>query len=72
MDQLGFALENYDAVGQWRDVEETNTIDATGELPDGTVFQGAIELQQTVKTKMKDQFVRCMAEKMLIYSLGRG
>lgn len=72
MDQLGFALENYDAVGKWRDSEATNPIDASGELPDGTVFQGAMELQQTVKTKMKDQFVRCTTEKMLIYSLGRG
>ncbi len=72
MDQLGFALENYDAVGKWRDLDETNTIDATGELPDGTLFKGAIELQETVKTKMKDQFVRCMTEKMLIYALGRG
>ena len=72
MDQLGFALENYDAVGRWRDTEESNTIDATGELPDGTVFDGAMELQQTVKTKMRDQFVRCLTEKMLIYALGRG
>ena len=72
MDQLGFALENYDAVGKWRDVEMTNTIDATGELPDGTVFHGAAELQETVREKMKDQFVRCLTEKMLIYGLGRG
>ncbi len=72
MDQLGFALENYDAVGKWRDIEMTNTIDATGELPDGTVFHGAAELQETVRAKMKDQFVRCMTEKMLIYGLGRG
>ena len=72
MDQLGFALENYDAVGKWRDTDETSTIDASGELPDGTLFTGAIELQKTVKTKMKDKFVRCMTEKMLIYALGRG
>ena len=72
MDQLGFALENYDAVGKWRDTDETNTIDSSGELPDGTRFKGAIELQETLKTKMKDQFVRCMTEKMLIYALGRG
>jgi len=72
MDELGFALENYDAVGQWRDVEVTNTIDAAGVLPDGTTFEGATELQQTVRTKMKDQFVRCLTEKLLIYGLGRG
>jgi hypothetical protein len=72
MDQLGFALENYDAVGKWRDTDQNNTIDSSGELPDGTRFKGAIELQETLKTKMKDQFVRCMTEKMLIYALGRG
>jgi hypothetical protein len=72
MDQLGFALENYDAVGKWRDVDETSTIDAGGELPDGTAFRGAGELQQMLKMKMRDQFVRCITEKMLIYALGRG
>lgn len=72
MDELGFALENYDVVGRWRDTEEGNPIDATGELPDGAKFNGASELQQTVKTKMRDQFVRCLTEKMLIYALGRG
>lgn len=72
MDQLGFALENYDAVGQWRDVDENSTIDASGELPDGTAFRGAQELQQTLKSNMQDQFIRCLTEKMLIYALGRG
>lgn len=72
MDELGFALENYDAVGRWRDTDVTNTIDATGELPDGTTFNGADELQRTVKTKMSEQFVRCLTEKLLIYALGRG
>ena len=72
MDELGFALENYDAVGRWRDKDLTNRIDATGELPDGTTFNGADELQRTVKTKMKEQFVRCLTEKLLIYALGRG
>lgn len=72
MDELGFALENYDAVGKWRDKDESNTIDARGELPDGTVFEGPKQLQQTLKTKMKEQFARCLTEKMLIYALGRG
>ena len=72
MDELGFALENYDAVGRWRDTDQTNEIDATGELPDGTKFNGADELQRTVGTKMSDQFVRCLTEKLLIYALGRG
>lgn len=72
MDQLGFALENYDAVGRWRENDEGDEIDASGELPDGTSFAGANELQHTLKTKMRDQFVRCATEKLLIYSLGRG
>ena len=72
MDELGFALENYDAVGKWRDKDGSNEIDAMGELPDGTIFEGPDELQATLKSKMRDQFVRCLAEKMLIYALGRG
>ena len=72
MDELGFALEYYDAVGRWRDTDVTNAIDATGELPDGTTFNGADELQRTVKTKMREQFVRCLTERLLIYALGRG
>jgi mono/diheme cytochrome c family protein len=72
MDELGFALENYDAVGKWRDRDQANAIDARGELPDGTVFEGADQLQQTLKNKMREQFVRCLTEKMLIYALGRG
>lgn len=72
MDELGFALENYDAVGRWRDKEESNRIDAHGELPDGTVFEGATELQKVIREHMERQFVRCITEKMLIYALGRG
>ena len=72
MDELGFALENFDAVGQWRDKDGPNRIDAHGELPDGTVFVGAEQLQKVIRQQMKDQFVRCLTEKMLIYALGRG
>ena len=72
MDELGFALENYDPVGRWREKADDVLVDAKGELPDGTVFVGAKELQEIVKSKMRDQFVRCLTEKMLIYALGRG
>ena len=72
MDQFGFALENFDAVGRWRDTDGAYPIDATAELPDGTTFNGATEFQQMLKTGMRDQFVRCITEKMLIYALGRG
>ena len=72
MDPLGFALENYDAVGLWRDREEGEEIDASGQLPDGTDFRGVGELRDMLVTERKDQFTRCLAEKLLIYAIGRG
>jgi len=72
MDELGFALENYDAVGRWRDDENGSPIDSVGLLPNGTQFSGALEVQQAIATKMRDQFVRCLIEKTLIYATGRG
>jgi hypothetical protein len=72
MDQLGFALENYDPVGRWRTEDEVGAIDPRGELPDGSSFMGSKELQATIRTAMRGQFVRCLSEKMLIYALGRG
>ena len=72
MDELGFALENFDAVGRWRTKDEAGEIDAHGELPDGTTFTGAKELQVMIGKEMRQQFVRCVAEKMLVYALGRG
>ena len=72
MDELGFALENFDAVGKWRDDDDGQRIDAGGELPDGTKFIGAKQLQHTINTKMREQFIRCLTEKMLIYATGRG
>jgi hypothetical protein len=72
MDELGFALENFDPVGRWREKDEAGFIDSKGELPDGTTFFGADELQLTVRTGMRKQYIRCMTEKMLIYAIGRG
>lgn len=72
MDELGFALENYDAVGKYRLQDEVGAIDSRGELPDGTTFQGSKELQLMIRTGMRARFVRCISEKMLIYALGRG
>ena len=72
MDPLGFALENYDAVGLWRDREGGEEIDASGKLPDGTKFRGVGELREMLVTERKDQFTRCLAEKLLIYAIGRG
>jgi len=72
MDPIGFALENYDGVGRWRDADAGGTIDATGTLPDGTEFQGPAGLRQLLLTKYKDDFVRTATEKLLTYALGRG
>jgi mono/diheme cytochrome c family protein len=72
MDPIGFALENYDATGQWRGGEAGAAIDASGTLPDGTEFQGPAGLRQLLLTKYRDDFVRTAAEKLLTYALGRG
>jgi hypothetical protein len=71
MDPLGFALENYDAIGRWRTVDGTIPIDSKGQLPDGTTFNGAGELKALLRAK-SPQFVRGFTEKMLTYALGRG
>jgi mono/diheme cytochrome c family protein len=71
MDPLGFALENFNAVGQWRTLERTGQmIDASGMLPDGTAFDGVAGLKQALMTS--DLFVTTMTEKLLTYALGRG
>ena len=72
MDALGFALENYDAVGRYRLKEEGFDIDARTELPDGTELNGAEGLQKELRTTYRDKFVRCFTEKLLTYALGRG
>ena len=65
MDQLGFGLEKYDAIGRWRDV------DSSGELPNGRVFQSPDELRRILLDDT-DLFAHALTEKMLIYALGRG
>src|SRR5207253_6149206 len=72
MDPLGFALENFDAIGRWRDVSEAQTpIDASATLPDGTTFRGPGELRRFLLDR-RDQFVTTVTEKLLTYALGRG
>jgi hypothetical protein len=70
MDALGFGLENYDAIGRWRDKDGKLPVDASGELPGGDKFNGSSELVK-VLSKRREDFARCLAEKMLIYALGR-
>jgi len=72
MDPIGFALENYDAVGRWRAEDAGAPIDASGKLPDGTAFEGPAGLNQLLLTKYRDDFVRTATEKLLTYALGRG
>ena len=71
MDPLGFALENFDAVGKWRTVDANAPIDASGVLVDGTSFTGPAELRQ-VLFERRQQVVRTVAEKLLTYAVGRG
>ena len=71
MDPLGFALENFDAVGRWREHGESDEpIDATGILPDGTAFAGPEGMRQAL-LRNPDRFVATVAEKLLTYALGR-
>jgi len=72
MDPLGFALENFDGVGRWRDQDAGVNIDASGKLPDGTEFQGPAGLSNLLLTKYRDDFVGTATEKLLTYALGRG
>ena len=72
MDPLGLALENYDAVGKWRLTGEADLpIDSSGNLPDGTVFEGPSGLR-TLLLERKEQFIGTLTEKLLAYAIGRG
>jgi hypothetical protein len=71
MDPLGFALENFDGLGRWRETAGATPIDAYGELPDGTAFNGPAELRKVLLSK-KPQFVETFTERLLTYALGRG
>ncbi len=71
MDPLGFSLDNFDAIGQWRAKEAGSPIDASGQLADGTKVDGPVALRQALM-KHPEQFVRTITEKLLTYGLGRG
>ncbi len=71
MDPLGFALENFDAIGRWRATEAGSPIDASGALPDGTQFEGASGLR-SILLERREEFVMNVTEKLLTYALGRG
>jgi hypothetical protein len=71
MDPLGYALENFDAVGAWRDRDGEAPIDPSGALPDGRRFRGAAELR-AILSEQPERFARCLTEKLLVYALGQG
>jgi mono/diheme cytochrome c family protein len=72
MDPIGFALENYNGVGVWREKDAGSKIDPSGTLPDGTTFQGPDGLRQLLLTKLRGEFVQTFTEKLMTYALGRG
>ncbi len=71
IDPLGFALENFDAIGSWRDTYEGNlTINSAGKLPGGDSFNTLAEFRKLLLTR-QDEFNRCITEKLMTYALGR-
>ena len=71
MDPIGLALENFDAIGKWRTTDDGSPIEAAGQLVDGSRLDGVRGLREAL-LRYTPQFVRVIAEKLLIYALGRG
>jgi len=72
MDPLGFALENFDAIGKWRTHSEVGLeLDTVGTMPDGSVLNGPAGLRDVLMSQ-EDEFTRTAIQKLLIYALGRG
>ena len=71
MDPIGFGLENFDAVGAWRQSEHGAPIDASGTLPNGAAFEGPAELRAALLAR-PETFVRALTAKLATYALGRG
>jgi hypothetical protein len=72
MDPIGFALENYDAIGKWRTKDGGSEIDTSGKLPDGRTFEGPAGLKKLLLANYRDDFAATVTEKLLTYALGRG
>jgi hypothetical protein len=71
MDPLGFALENFDALGKWRTSSDGAAIDPSASFPDGTRFEGVAGLKALLVSH-KEDFVRTLTGKLLAYAIGRG
>jgi Protein of unknown function (DUF1592)/Protein of unknown function (DUF1588)/Protein of unknown function (DUF1585)/Protein of unknown function (DUF1595) len=72
MDPVGLALENFNALGRWRDKERSGPVDASGKLITGESFKDVRDLKRILVDRHRREFYRCLTEKMLTYSLGRG
>jgi hypothetical protein len=72
MDPLGLALENFNALGMWREKERGQPIETTGKLITGESFNNIKELEHIIVTQRRRDYYRCLAEKLLTYALGRG
>jgi hypothetical protein len=72
MDPLGLAMENFNALGAWRDMEAQQPIEPAGELVTGEKFADVRELKQVLRRDRKIDVYRCLTEKMLTFALGRG
>ena len=72
MDPLGLALDNFNPLGTWRDAENGQKIDASGQLITGEPFKDIRDLKRTLKQRHGVDFYRCLTEKLLTYALGRG
>ncbi len=72
MDPIGFALENFNAVGEWRADDGGAKIDVKGKLPNGAEFEGPGGLKKLLVERHRDEFVQTLVEKLLTYALGRG
>jgi hypothetical protein len=70
MDPIGFGLEHFDGIGHWRDTDGTAAIDATGQLPNGQTFDGALQMVSELK-QQASTISDCVTQKMFAYSLGR-
>ena len=72
MDAMGYTMENFDAIGKWRDLENGKTVNSNGRLGSGEEFNGAEDLKTFIVQKKSDAFLNCLAEKLLTYGIGRG
>lgn len=71
IDPIGFGLENFDAIGRYREMENGVPVDSNGTMPDGASFNGPVELKGYILREKKDAFIRNVTERMLAFGLGR-